>query len=190
MRDTNKKIILIIMFMGLIFSNGCNSRSSDINGNISNDELERLPEDQRESELDKQLAEKRKFRKEGYKVESGSMTSISETDSDLSGQTSNRPDFSKDGEEIFKIAENYIKNELKIPPTDKYGYDIAFSIDPRINVIYDDENKGVAKGYENENIRIMEYEEKENIYKYLILVRETKDSMWKIIHNGTSYKKE
>ena len=58
-----------------------------------------------------------------------------------------------------------------------------------MNAIYDDEDKGVAKGYENENIYIEEFEtEKDDVYSYLIAVRDSKDSPWKVIHHGNSYK--
>ena len=56
-----------------------------------------------------------------------------------------------------------------------------------MNTIYDDEDKGVATGYENENILLQEYEAN-NKYRYIILVRESKSAPWEVIHEGTSYK--
>ena len=57
-----------------------------------------------------------------------------------------------------------------------------------MNAIYDDADKGVAKGYQNEDIYIVEYETvEEDVNSYLILVRE-KDNSWKVIHEGLSYR--
>ncbi len=62
-------------------------------------------------------------------------------------------------------------------------------MNPRILAIYNDEDKGVATGYTNENIRVFEYEtEGDDSFSYLFLVRYSKELPWKIIHHGTSYK--
>ena len=61
-------------------------------------------------------------------------------------------------------------------------------IDPRILNIYDAEDKGVAAGYDNNNIFVCEYCKEEGVWQYLILVREGRGSEWNVIHNGTSYK--
>jgi hypothetical protein len=59
-------------------------------------------------------------------------------------------------------------------------------VDPRIWEIYSANDKGVANGYEPENIYVTEYCDN-GAWQYLILVREGKGSEWKVIHHGSSY---
>lgn len=188
MKMSKKLIIAGLILTSLTFSVGCSSRKADVN-KITTDEIERLPEDQKESELDKTLAEIRKQRKEKYSISNGSSMSASPVDSGIAGQTKNRPDFSQEGEALQAVILDYIENTLKIPKRPVYEYDSSQCIDPRMNAIYDESDKGVANGYDNENIYVAEYETKDDdIYSYLVLVRNSKDSPWKVIHNGTSYK--
>lgn len=171
----------------------CGNRAYDTNLNIGNDEIERLPEDQKESELDKLLVEMRNFRKKNLKVENGSMSSISKVDTTLPGQTKNRPSFEgEELEEIYNVVYEYLADKFKIDLKDSEKIDkfnCEQSIDPRVNAIYDDKDKGVAEGYENENIYVAEYEEKQGTYKFLILVRNSETGSWKLIHDGDGYKK-
>ncbi|MGL4372861.1 MAG: hypothetical protein ACRCS6_03700, partial [Turicibacter sp.] len=104
-------------------------------------------------------------------------------------QPENMPEYEDLGEEFYALILDYLENELKIPKRPGYGYDIDSCLDPRVNALYDDENKGVVAGYENEDIRIEEYEtEKDDVYSYLFLVRDSKEGPWKVIHHGNSYK--
>lgn len=65
---------------------------------------------------------------------------------------------------------------------------ISSCYDPRMNKIYEDKDKGVAKGYKNKDIFIAEYETKnQGEYSYLIVVRE-KNGKWYVLHDGKSYK--
>lgn len=170
-------------------SNIGDTGNSNIN-QMDMNEVERLPEEQKETELDKILAERRKYAKENTKAEAGGgSTSISMTDGDIPGQSKNRPDFIYEfTDKFFVFISDYLKTELNIPEP-SLGYYIAQCMDPRMNAIYDDSDKGVASGYDNDNIIVMEYETaKENVYSYLIVVRDNKDSQWKIIYDGSNYK--
>ncbi len=185
------KVLAIIMIavISMTLFTGCSSRKENLN-TMDMGEVERLPEAQKDSELDKTLAEMRKYRTDSYKVEvGGGTTALAMIDATIPGQTKNRPEFSDfETEEFWEFIHEYLKNEVKVPER-KYGYDVAQCIDPRMNAIYDDDDKGVAAGYENENILLMEYETAEDgVYSYLVLVRESKESPWEVIHDGLSYK--
>ncbi|GAA0116578.1 hypothetical protein [Clostridium senegalense] len=197
-----RKSLMIIgaILMSLTFSVGCSSRSTGISSsrsndvnNIDGDAIDRLPEEQKDTAIDKDLSRRRKARKESIQETPEGTLSIGEPCINVPGQSKNMPDFSNESyekmEELSRIANNYIENELKIPEKPVYIHNVSQCMDPRMNAIYDDEDKGVASGYDNENIYIEEYEtEKEDVYSYLILVRESKDSPWKVIHHGNSYK--
>lgn len=192
MKKTKILIVIGVVMMSLTLSVGCSSRSGNVS-DISGETIDRLPEDQRDTELDKALATMRKARKESITVKNGGSSVISSNGTNLPGQSENMPDFSNEGMEKWEQLEQttleYIKNELKIPERPVYGYDTSSCLDPRMNAIYDDEDKGVANGYDNENIYIEEYEtEVDDVYSYIILVRDSKDSPWKVIHHGNSYK--
>lgn len=188
MKLEKKKVLVGAMLIGIMLMGGCQSRSAGINS-IDGEIIEKLPEDQRDVELDKALASLRKSRKEGYSSLNGLDISIAPNGSLLPGQSENIPDFSDLNESFYQMIYDYLENELKIPKRTGYVYDVASSLDPRMNAIYDDEDKGVAAGYENENIYVVEYEtEIDDVYSHLILVRDTKDSPWKVIHQGNSYK--
>ncbi|MFJ7954280.1 hypothetical protein ACIQZG_22520 [Lysinibacillus sp. NPDC096418] len=181
--------IILAAVIGMTLFTGCSSRKDHIN-TMDMGEVERLPEAQKESELDKTLAEMRKYRTDNVKVGPGGVsTSLSMRDDAIPGQTKNRPEFIDLTTEAFwEFIHEYLKNEVKVPER-KYGYDVAQCIDPRMNAIYDEGDKGVAAGYENENILLIEYETAEaGVYSYLVLVRESKESSWDIIHDGLSYK--
>lgn len=182
-------VIIMVAVIGMTLFTGCRSRKDNLNG-MDMSEVERLPEAQKDSELDKTLAEMRKYRTDNVKVEAGGgVTAFSMRDDEIPGQTQNRPEFSDlTTEEFWEFIYEYLKNEVKVPERE-YGYDVAQCIDPRMNAIYDEDDKGVAAGYENENILLIEYETSEDdIYSYLVLVRESKDSLWEVIHDGLSYK--
>lgn len=184
-------MVIGVILMSLTFSVGCSSRNGDVNS-VDGEIIDKLPEDQKDTELDKALASIRKARKESIKSKDGGTVVISDNGSRLPGQSENIPDFSNESYEMSeqraKAILDYIENELKVSKRE-YVYDTSQCLDPRMNAIYDEEDKGVAKGYENENIWIEEYEtESDNVYSYLIVVRDSKDSPWKIIHHGNSYK--
>lgn len=157
------------------------------------DIIDKLPEEQKYSELDAALAAIRKSNKQGTTQNAdGSVIVITQNGSTITGQSKNIPDWSKEKEESSlqraSVIMDYLENELKLPKKEN-GYNSWACLDPRINAIYDDEDKGVAAGYENNNIYIEEYEtEKNDVYSYLFLVRDLPDGDWKVLHQGNSYK--
>lgn len=188
MKLTKILVVIMVGIIGMTLFAGCNSRKDDLNG-MNMSEVERLPETQKDIELNKTLAQMRKFRTDSYKSENGGQIAMTMVDSEIPGQTKNRPDFSTDMNEAFyTFIHEYLKNEVGVTERN-YGYDVEQCIDPRMNAIYDDDDKGVATGYENENIILMEYQTSEDgFYSCLVLVRESKGSPWKVIHDGLSYK--
>lgn len=88
--------------------------------------------------------------------------------------------------EAYAAARIYVTDTLGIKPATKMA--VYMCIDPEILAIYDDEDKGVAAGYDSSNIFVCEYCNEEGIWKYLIIVRDGKGSAWNVIHNGSSYK--
>ena len=90
---------------------------------------------------------------------------------------------SKELNEAFKAADVYVKSTLNLES------DVWACIDPRMIAIYEDEDKGVANGYDSDNIFLCEYNDNGN-WQYLILVREGKGSDWEVLHHGSSYKTE
>lgn len=89
----------------------------------------------------------------------------------------------KEMEEAYGTADDYVKNVLKLDT------EAECCVDPRILHIYKDKDKGVAKGYENSNIYLAEYCDSDNTWKYIIMVRDGQGKPWRVIHHGTSYKK-
>ncbi|MHB9944364.1 hypothetical protein CF095_03000 [Clostridium botulinum] len=200
MKKRKSLMIIGAILMSLTFSVGCSSRNTGVSSRsasvnkVDQDAIDRLPEDQKDTEIDKDLARRRKKRKEGAKETAEGSFAVGEPCSVVPGQSKNMPDRSKETyeqfEQLSRVSRNYIENELKIPAKPVYQHNTSECMDPRMNAIYDDKDKGVASGYDNENIYIEEYEtEKDDVYSYLILVRDSKDSPWKVIHHGNSYKK-
>ena len=90
---------------------------------------------------------------------------------------------SREMNKAFEAANAYIKDTLNLECS-------SWScIDPRMTAIYEDEDKGVAGGYDADNIFICEYNDNGN-WQYLILVREGKGSDWEVLYHGSSYKTE
>ena len=85
--------------------------------------------------------------------------------------------------EAYKVADDYVNGTLKLEG------EAWECIDPRMTAIYEDEDKGVAGGYDADNIFLCEYNDN-GTWKYLILVREGKGSDWKVLYHGSSYKKD
>lgn len=88
--------------------------------------------------------------------------------------------------EGYAAARAYVTNTLGIEPDTKMA--TYMCIDPRILEIYTDDDKGVAAGYDNNNIFVCEYCNEDGVWQYLILVRDGKGSAWEVIYNGSSYK--
>ena len=138
-----------------------------------------------QEQLDMMLAQFR-LEKKMRELERGVVSVSPEDFTRFPGQSQNIPKFSSyDSRAMSKAWIDYVENKYN---GFKTHYFSRQCVDPRMNAIYDDADKGVAKGYQNEDIYIVEYETvEEDVYSYLILVRE-KDNSWKVIHEGLSYK--
>lgn len=90
---------------------------------------------------------------------------------------------SRELNEAFKAAGAYVEDTLNL----ENG--VWICIDPRMTAIYEDDDKGVANGYDADNIFLCEYNDNGN-WQYLILVREGKGSDWEVLYHGSSYKAE
>lgn len=100
------------------------------------------------------------------------------------GPCDNGPDLdSRELNLAYKAASAYVEGTLKLKS------EVWECVDPRMTAIYEDEDKGVANGYETDNIFLGEYEA-HGTWQYLILVREGKGSGWKALYHGSSYKTE
>ena len=88
--------------------------------------------------------------------------------------------------EAYAAARIYVTDILGLKPSTKMV--TYMCIDPRVLAIYDDENKGVAAGYDSSDIFICEYCNEDGVWQYLILVRDGKGGAWSVIHDGSSYK--
>ena len=82
---------------------------------------------------------------------------------------------------LYKAVGDYVEETLHLEG------DYWACVDPRMNAIYEDEDKGVAKGYDSENIYLFEYDDNGR-WRYLIMVREGKGSEWKVLWHGDYYK--
>lgn len=81
-------------------------------------------------------------------------------------------------------ANSYVENTLEISVETRNTTEMC--VDPRMWAIYEAEDKGVADGYDSENIYLREYCDN-GTWQYIILVREGKGSAWEVIHHGSSY---
>lgn len=92
---------------------------------------------------------------------------------------------SRELNKAYETAKKYVEETLTISvETNAVVY---ACVDPRITEIYEATDKGVADGYDAENIFVCEYCDN-GTWQYLILVRDGKDSDWSVIHHGSSYK--
>ena len=144
---------------------------------------------QADTELEEELARYRQEREDniqevGGLVEGGSPDESNYT-FDMSGIGLSQFD-TRETTEGFAAARIYVTGTLGIKPSTKM--EVYMCVDPRVLTIYEDEDKGVAAGYDNSNIFVCEYCGEGNVWQYLILVRDGKGSQWKVIHNGSSYK--
>lgn len=83
----------------------------------------------------------------------------------------------------YRAADAYVQETLHLEG------EVWGCADPRMIAIYEDEDKGVANGYDADNIFLCEYND-DGKWQYLILVREKKGSDWKVLYHGSSYKTE
>jgi len=136
-------------------------------------------------ELEKELAAYRAEREKGESFDGTYYFSIAPNEENYKygvGDFSNSPEF--DSRELtlaYKAARIYVEETLHLES------DVWECVDPRITAIYEDEDKGVANGYDADDIFLCEYND-HGKWQYLILVREGKGSDWNVLYHGSSYK--
>lgn len=139
-----------------------------------------------EGELERYRQEREDMIQEANGLVEGGSPEESNYSFDMSGSFYGSQFDTRETTEAYAAASAYITDELGVTPETKMK--TYMCIDPRILAIYDEEDKGVAAGYENDNIFVCEYKNEEGTWQYLILVRDRKGSAWHVIHNGSSYK--
>lgn len=156
----------------------------------SSEEDENAAQGETDVELEEELERYRQEREDLIQEANGLVEGGSPEESnysfDMSGSFYGSQFDTRETTEAYAAASAYITDELGVTPETKMK--TYMCIDPRILAIYDEEDKGVAAGYENDNIFVCEYKNEEGIWQYLILVRDRKGSAWHVIHNGSSYK--
>jgi hypothetical protein len=175
-----------------------NQQPLEDNSSIPDDGDDDLPDSSlsptpAESEIEKSLV--------AYREEREKTTGVKLGDG-LSGYGApNKEDYGLDGDgadvslgldsrelnEAYEAAKKYVVETLEIKV--ETNATIYPCVDPRINAIYGDEDKGVANGYEADNIFVCEYNDN-GTWNYLILVRDAKGKPWEVIHHGTSYQND
>ena len=145
---------------------------------------------QTDAELEKELKNYRQEREDMIQKANGLVEGGSPDEDnysfDMSGTFYTSRFDTRETTEAYAAARIYVTDTLGIKPSTKMV--TYMCIDPRVLEIYDDENKGVAAGYDSSNIFVCEYCNGDGIWQYLILVRDGKGSTWSVIHNGRSYK--
>lgn len=160
--------------------------SAEQSGNNSNTKQEEA-----DDELEDNLAKYRAEREEMTNVSLGSgVSGYGAPNAEDYGFSSDESEYllqfdSRELSEAYETAKQYVTDTLEISVETKGT--VYPCVDSRITEIYDVADKGVANGYEAENIFVCEYCDEGN-WKYLILVREAKGEEWKVIHHGNSYK--
>lgn len=145
---------------------------------------------QTDAELEEELKNYRQEREDMIQeanglVEGGSPDEDNYT-FDMSGSFYTSRFDTRETTEAYAAARFYVTDTLGIKPSTKMV--TYMCIDPRVLAIYDDEDKGVAAGYDSSNIFVCEYCNGNGVWQYLILVRDGKGSAWSVIHDGSSYK--
>lgn len=162
---------------------------TEIQADFSQNE-EDMTQGQTDAELEEELKQYRQEREDAIQESNGLVEGGSPDESNYSFDLSKSYYISrfdtKEVTEAYAAARIYVTDSLGIEPDTKMV--TYMCIDPRILNIYEDEDKGVAAGYDNNNIFVCEYCNEDGVWQYLILVREGKGSEWSVIHNGISYK--
>lgn len=164
-------------------------KETEIQADFSQNE-EDMTQGQTDAELEEELKQYRQEREDAIQESNGLVEGGSPDESNYSFDLSKSYYISrfdtKEVTEAYAAARIYVTDSLGIEPATKMV--TYMCIDPRILNIYEDEDKGVAAGYDNNNIFVCEYCNEDGVWQYLILVREGKGSEWSVIHNGISYK--
>ena len=202
---TRKKLVIVSLFITMLLS-GCQNKMAGSEGEDKVSDKEQVFETnkkendhtkdkenevQSQSEktetLDESLLRYREAReKSNEKMPDGTVMVVEpnedEYDIDFSGYEYMSSLFdTREKTEAFEAALKYLK--------DTYGIEkVYWCIAPRIYELYGNEEKGVADGYEDDNIFVAEYAGVDGEWNYLILVRERKGSEWKVVGDGKDYK--
>lgn len=164
-------------------------KETEIQADFSQNE-EDMTQGQTDAELEEELKQYRQEREDTIQESNGLLEIGSPDESNYSFDLSKSYYISqfdtREMTEAYAAARIYVTDSLGIEPDTKMV--TYMCIDPRILNIYEDEDKGVAAGYDNNNIFVCEYCNEDGVWQYLILVREGKGSEWSVIHNGISYK--
>ena len=164
-------------------------KETEIQADFSQNE-EDMTQGQTDAELEEELKQYRQEREDTIQESNGLLEIGSPDESNYSFDLSKSYYISqfdtREMTEAYAAARIYVTDSLGIEPGTKMV--TYMCIDPRILNIYEDEDKGVAAGYDNNNIFVCEYCNEDGVWQYLILVREGKGSEWNVIHNGISYK--
>lgn len=163
----------------------------EFGNSISEKKNEIQKDDDEDDELEQSLTEYRKERETMTNVKMGSgligfgAPNLEDYGIDDRGTKYLSEFDAREKGKAFEAAEKYITETLGIEVETKAT--VYMCVDPRIYKIYEDKEKGVAEGYDNENIFVCEYLGDE-VWQYLILVRDSKEDPWIVIHHGSSYK--
>lgn len=146
--------------------------------------------EQMDTELEEELKNYRQEREDMIQEANGLVEGGSPDEDnysfDMSGSFYTSRFDTRETTEAYAAARIYVTDTLGIKPSTKMV--TYMCIDPRVLAIYDDEDKGVAAGYDSSNIFVCEYCNGDGVWQYLILVRDGKGSAWSVIHDGSSYK--
>ena len=147
-------------------------------------------EEQTDAQLEEELKNYRQEREDMIQETNGLVEGGSPDEDnysfDMSGSFYTSRFDTRETTEAYAAARIYVTDTLGLKPDTKMV--TYMCIDPRVLAIYDDENKGVAAGYDSSDIFICEYCNEDGVWQYLILVRDGKGGAWSVIHDGSSYK--
>ena len=147
-------------------------------------------EEQTDAQLEEELKKYRQEREDMIQEADGLVEGGSPDEDnysfDMSGSFYTSRFDTRETTEAYAAARIYVTDILGLKPSTKMV--TYMCIDPRVLAIYDDENKGVAAGYDSSDIFICEYCNEDGVWQYLILVRDGKGGAWSVIHDGSSYK--
>lgn len=164
---------------------------SSTSNETEEEEAEQSEQSRREDELEQKLSEYRAERENMTNVTMGNgVSGFGAPNVENYGFQTDTMDYmqnfdSRELNKAYETAKKYIEERLAI--TVETNAVVYACVDPRISEIFEAEDKGVADGYDSENIFICEYCDN-GTWQYLILVRDGKGSEWSVIHHGSSYK--
>ena len=141
---------------------------------------------QMEEELKKYRQEREDMIQEANGLVEGGSPDEDNYSFDMSGSFYTSRFDTRETMEAYAVARIYVTDTLELKPSTKMV--TYMCIDPRVLAIYDEEDKGVAAGYDSSNIFVCEYCNEDGVWQYLILVRDGKGSAWSVIHDRSSYK--